>query len=108
MESLARPIISLRYQHYLTLIIFLLVKTRVEKRTGKMTQSRLTFFILALLLLTRSEGRLLISSTTATSSTEESSINDDECTGAGSEECLMRRSMVDHTDYIYTQDISQP
>ena len=41
---------------------------------------------------------------------EESSINDDgSCSGLESaEECLIRRSMADHTDYIYTQDISGP
>lgn len=32
--------------------------------------------------------------------------DDDACKGLKSEECLMRRSMVAHTDYIYTQDIS--
>ncbi|KAJ0096044.1 hypothetical protein Patl1_16604 [Pistacia atlantica] len=66
-----------------------------------------TFFILAFLLLTSSEGRL-ISSTTGKSSSEESSIDDIDCTGPGSEECMMRRSMVDHTDYIYTEDVNQP
>ncbi|KAJ6983904.1 hypothetical protein NC653_026662 [Populus alba x Populus x berolinensis] len=41
---------------------------------------------------------------------EESSSNDDgSCSGLESaEECLIRRSMADHTDYIYTQDISGP
>ncbi|XP_024465109.1 uncharacterized protein LOC112328773 isoform X1 [Populus trichocarpa] len=41
----------------------------------------------------------------------ESSINDEgySCSGSESEEeCLIRRSMADHTDYIYTQDISGP
>ncbi|XP_043708986.1 phytosulfokines-like [Telopea speciosissima] len=29
----------------------------------------------------------------------------DSCDGVGEEECLMRRSLNAHTDYIYTQDI---
>uniref|UniRef100_A0A7N0UMQ3 Phytosulfokine n=1 Tax=Kalanchoe fedtschenkoi TaxID=63787 RepID=A0A7N0UMQ3_KALFE len=32
--------------------------------------------------------------------------DDDECSGLEMEECLKRRSMVAHTDYIYTQDIN--
>ncbi|CAK7326445.1 unnamed protein product [Dovyalis caffra] len=43
------------------------------------------------------------------SSPEESSIYDDgSCSELEIDECLTRRSMVDHTDYIYTQDISGP
>ncbi|KAM1520916.1 hypothetical protein COP1_011267 [Malus domestica] len=41
------------------------------------------------------------------SSLEEGSLDGEaDCKGLNSEECLMRRSMVAHTDYIYTQDIS--
>ncbi|KAK1553302.1 hypothetical protein Q3G72_032451 [Acer saccharum] len=44
-----------------------------------------------------------------TSLSEESSMDiDGGCMGLGSEECLMKRSMVAHTDYIYTQDVSGP
>ncbi|KAI5579646.1 hypothetical protein BDE02_08G102300 [Populus trichocarpa] len=40
---------------------------------------------------------------------EEPSINNDgSCSALESEECLIRRSMVDHTGYIYTQDIRGP
>ncbi|KAF3432028.1 hypothetical protein FNV43_RR26767 [Rhamnella rubrinervis] len=28
------------------------------------------------------------------------------CNGWGSEDCLIRRSMIAHTDYIYTQDVT--
>ncbi|KAF8404848.1 hypothetical protein HHK36_009737 [Tetracentron sinense] len=28
---------------------------------------------------------------------------DESCDGVGEEECLMRRTLVAHTDYIYTQ-----
>jgi hypothetical protein len=42
-------------------------------------------------------------------SQEEPSINNDgSCSALESEECLIRRSMVDHTGYIYTQDIRGP
>lgn len=40
---------------------------------------------------------------------EESDISDDGCcSGLESEECLTRRFMAEHTDYIYTQDITGP
>ncbi|KAL6192954.1 hypothetical protein ACLB2K_034039 [Fragaria x ananassa] len=87
----------------------------------------LSFFVLVLLLLSKVEARpmpatpvlplsdpiLSSSSTSITSSSPASGASlsdiyddDDACKGLKSEECLMRRSMVAHTDYIYTQDIS--
>ncbi|KAJ6891300.1 hypothetical protein NC651_024713 [Populus alba x Populus x berolinensis] len=85
---------------------------------------KLTFLMMVLFLLSSGAKSRSISATTwpestppetssripAGSSPEESSINDDgSCSGLESaEECLIRRSMADHTDYIYTQDISGP
>ncbi|KAK1275733.1 Phytosulfokines 3 [Acorus gramineus] len=34
---------------------------------------------------------------------EEASVKEDVCEGVGEDECLMRRTLVAHTDYIYTQ-----
>ncbi|XP_020255137.1 phytosulfokines isoform X2 [Asparagus officinalis] len=31
-------------------------------------------------------------------------IHDEDCEGVGEEECLMRRTLTAHVDYIYTQD----
>ena len=39
---------------------------------------------------------------------QESSLNDDECKGLDGEECLIRRSLAAHTDYIYTQENVAP
>ncbi|XAR52946.1 hypothetical protein NMG60_11021288 [Bertholletia excelsa] len=33
---------------------------------------------------------------------------DDSCVGVGEEECLMRRTLAAHLDYIYTQKQKQP
>ncbi|KAJ6718647.1 PHYTOSULFOKINES 3 [Salix purpurea] len=80
---------------------------------------KLTFLMMVLCLLFSSAKSRSISAATRSESTpqetfsyipagsspEESSFNDE---GLESEECLVRRSMVDHTDYIYTQDISGP
>ncbi|KAK9934883.1 hypothetical protein M0R45_022012 [Rubus argutus] len=87
----------------------------------------LVFFLLAILLsklearpipaapnLPLSDPNLSPSSIPVTSSSSSSSPkgenlggdDDDTCKGLNSEDCLMRRSMVAHTDYIYTQDIS--
>lgn len=35
-------------------------------------------------------------------------MDDGSCKGIGSEKCLIRRSMLAHTDYIYTQDVKGP
>ncbi|KAJ6899449.1 hypothetical protein NC652_025800 [Populus alba x Populus x berolinensis] len=85
---------------------------------------KLTFLMMVLFLLSSGAKSRSISATTwpestppetsshipAGTSPEESSSNDDgSCSGLESaEECLIRRSMADHTDYIYTQDISGP
>ncbi|KAF9674185.1 hypothetical protein SADUNF_Sadunf10G0101200 [Salix dunnii] len=84
---------------------------------------KLIFLMMVLCLLFSSAKSRSISATTRSESTpqetfsyipagsspEESSFNDEgSCSGLESEECLVRRSMVDHTDYIYTQDISGP
>ncbi|XP_057542661.1 phytosulfokines 3-like isoform X2 [Amaranthus tricolor] len=36
------------------------------------------------------------------------STNQDDCTSMEGEDCLMNKSMIAHTDYIYTQDIKDP
>ncbi|KAK7280239.1 hypothetical protein RJT34_25301 [Clitoria ternatea] len=47
---------------------------------------------------------IMISSKTQHGVLEEESVNVEEsCDGIGGEECLMRRTLVAHTDYIYTQ-----
>ncbi|KAL4638396.1 hypothetical protein ACB092_03G143500 [Castanea dentata] len=67
--------------------------------------------LLVLLLLSSARARPL-SFTTTTSPEDlhipESSMDDGSCKGIGSEECLIRRSMLAHTDYIYTQDVKGP
>ncbi|XP_041014185.1 phytosulfokines 3-like [Juglans microcarpa x Juglans regia] len=86
----------------------------------------ITSFLLVLLLLSSATARPLSTFLTTTwaesdhlhmppspnptlLSPEESGMDtDDGCRGLESEECLIRRSMVAHTDYIYTQDISEP
>ncbi|XP_024465110.1 phytosulfokines 1-like isoform X2 [Populus trichocarpa] len=86
---------------------------------------KLTFLMMVLFLLSSGAKSRSISASTRAESTPpetsshipagsspgESSINDEgySCSGSESEEeCLIRRSMADHTDYIYTQDISGP
>ncbi|KAF8365147.1 hypothetical protein HHK36_032835 [Tetracentron sinense] len=73
------------------------------------------FLILALLILSCTASRPIPTNTTSPESDpqmvpalEESSVDGDECEGLESEECVMRKSMVDHTDYIYTQDVKGP
>ncbi|KAJ4710654.1 phytosulfokines 3-like [Melia azedarach] len=88
-----------------------------------MSKSLSFFFILALFLLSTTECRLIlnttrkqyksadapVSSNPTVSAPEVSiSIDGDDCSGLGSEECLLRKSMVAHTDYIYTQHINGP
>ncbi|KAI4357929.1 hypothetical protein L6164_001845 [Bauhinia variegata] len=79
-----------------------------------------TFFIFSLILLSSAEARSLLNNTSPHSdsqgsispSHEQSLINDDDgedgCKGLGKEECLARKTMLAHTDYIYTQDIHGP
>ncbi|XP_021293424.1 phytosulfokines-like [Herrania umbratica] len=73
------------------------------------------FLILALLLLSTAQSRLLPTSILQQGdepqmpvSSPESSYSDDECNGLGGEECLIRRSLAAHTDYIYTQEKDEP
>ncbi|KAJ4841400.1 hypothetical protein Tsubulata_048491 [Turnera subulata] len=84
--------------------------------------SNVTFFILALLLMsnvvakarpistnTRLESNPQAPFSSTEASREEPGVDDNGCLEAtDSEECLIRRSMVAHTDYIYTQDINGP
>ncbi|XP_022775744.1 phytosulfokines 3-like [Durio zibethinus] len=74
-----------------------------------------SFLILALLLLSTAQTSPL--STTIGQQTDysqipffspESSFIDDECKGLDGEECLIRRSLAAHTDYIYTQENVAP
>ncbi|OMO72200.1 Phytosulfokine [Corchorus olitorius] len=72
------------------------------------------FFILGFLLLSSAQSRLLLSAGDKNSqmpfSSTESSLNDEEmnCKGLDGEECLIKRSLVAHTDYIYTQENAGP
>ncbi|XP_015895296.1 phytosulfokines 3 [Ziziphus jujuba] len=78
---------------------------------------RLNFFILVLLLLSCAETRPIPNTILQESaypnipnalSPEEAIMEDGGCKGLENEECLIRRSMAAHTDYIYTQDITGP
>ncbi|XP_034201552.1 uncharacterized protein LOC117616362 [Prunus dulcis] len=102
---------------------FLICSLKLEMKTMA-NGLNLIFLLGFLLLLSRAEARsmpaasiLPESDPNASSSNipirsspiEEPSLDvddDDACKGLNSEECLIRRSMVAHTDYIYTQDIS--
>ncbi|XVE91711.1 hypothetical protein REPUB_Repub01dG0034500 [Reevesia pubescens] len=68
------------------------------------------FLILALLLLTSTAQTRPISTTIGLpfSSSESSLIDDGECKDLDGEECLIRRSLAAHTDYIYTQENDAP
>ncbi|XVF43326.1 hypothetical protein PTKIN_Ptkin02bG0031800 [Pterospermum kingtungense] len=70
------------------------------------------FLIMALLLLrVTAQSRPLSTphSHTPVSSPESSLIGDDGCKSMdGDEECLIRRSLAAHTDYIYTQENDSP
>ncbi|MBA0648090.1 hypothetical protein Gotur_006842 [Gossypium turneri] len=69
------------------------------------------FLILALLLLSTAQNRPLSTTNRQQaddpqmpfSSPESSFTDDDECKGLNGEECLIKRSLIAHTDYIYTQ-----
>ncbi|XP_031115273.1 phytosulfokines-like [Ipomoea triloba] len=72
-----------------------------------------TFFIVALLLLftLSSASRPLPESREATTlnKTQHEVIEKEEsCKGVGEEECLMRRTLAAHLDYIYTQKENKP
>ncbi|GMI75290.1 phytosulfokine 4 precursor [Hibiscus trionum] len=67
------------------------------------------FLIMAFLLLSAAKTRPLSTSIghqaddSKTPFSPESSFIDDECKGLDGEECLVKRSLAAHTDYIYTQ-----
>ncbi|KAL0847580.1 hypothetical protein Bca101_020826 [Brassica carinata] len=71
-----------------------------------------TIFIMALLLCSTLTYAARLTPTTTTSSYREDSVKETEgdkaeeesCEGIGEEECLIRRTLVAHTDYIYTQN----
>ncbi|XP_057443582.1 phytosulfokines-like [Lotus japonicus] len=82
-----------------------------------------TIFIISVLLLSASEGRSLLSSTSPDSSSERpvssshitASLDQtwlngdgDACKGLDKTQCVVKRTMVAHTDYVYTQDINGP
>ncbi|XP_074572347.1 phytosulfokines-like [Curcuma longa] len=67
------------------------------------------FFVLSLLLLNGSlrqaaEAALEPADDPRRSDERQTEALDEECGGEGEEECLMRRTLVAHTDYIYTQN----
>ncbi|KAG2329494.1 hypothetical protein Bca52824_000674 [Brassica carinata] len=67
---------------------------------------------MALLLCSTLTYAARLTPTTTTSSYREDSVKETEgdkaeeesCEGIGEEECLIRRTLVAHTDYIYTQN----
>ncbi|KAL4362811.1 hypothetical protein GQ457_04G010550 [Hibiscus cannabinus] len=67
------------------------------------------FLIMAFLLLSTAKTRPLSTSIgqqaddSQTPFSPESSVTDDDCNGLDGEECLVKRSLAAHTDYIYTQ-----
>ncbi|CAF2046376.1 hypothetical protein BRARA_I03344 [Brassica rapa] len=71
-----------------------------------------TIFIMALLLCSTLTYAARLTPMTTTSSSREDSVKETEgvkaaeenCKGIGEEECLIRRTLVAHTDYIYTQN----
>ncbi|GMP27676.1 hypothetical protein CsSME_00003559 [Camellia sinensis var. sinensis] len=40
--------------------------------------------------------------------TQQVEMVDESCEGVGEEECLMRRTLAAHVDYIYTQKLNKP
>ncbi|XP_020204509.2 phytosulfokines 1-like [Cajanus cajan] len=82
------------------------------------------FLIVSVLLLTVAEGRSLfniispdsvshkpVSSSHVTVSLEHIGFNNDDggaCKGLDRTECVVKATMVAHTDYVYTQDINGP
>ncbi|VVB05077.1 unnamed protein product [Arabis nemorensis] len=71
-----------------------------------------TIFFMALLLCsTLTYAARLAPTITAASSSQTSvkeiegdKVEEESCNGIGEEECLIRRTLVAHTDYIYTQN----
>ncbi|XP_018437495.1 phytosulfokines 3 [Raphanus sativus] len=71
-----------------------------------------TIFIMALLLCSTLTYAARLTPTTTTFSSREDSVKETEgdkaeeesCEGIEEDECLIRRTLVAHTDYIYTQN----
>ncbi|GMI68759.1 phytosulfokine 4 precursor [Hibiscus trionum] len=66
-----------------------------------------TFFILTLMLVSTlsfaaRSGPALPNQSPAETQAEGSAV-EDSCDGVGEDECLMRRTLAAHVDYIYTQ-----
>ncbi|XVE85668.1 hypothetical protein DITRI_Ditri17bG0109300 [Diplodiscus trichospermus] len=82
-----------------------------------MAKSSIFLILALLLLLSAAQSRPLSTSIRQQADDErqnipfsspESRLNDDECQGVDGEECLIRRSLAAHTDYIYTQENDAP
>ncbi|KAG4984375.1 hypothetical protein AAZX31_10G243100 [Glycine max] len=80
------------------------------KMSSKVTGATLCLAVLFLFLTFTYAGRLGPASSSITSIKTQHGVLEEEkldveetCDGIGEEECLMRRTLVAHTDYIYTQ-----
>ncbi|GJZ50303.1 phytosulfokines 3-like protein [Tanacetum coccineum] len=76
-----------------------------------MPRVTIVFFALVLVLFCNvsTEARhvpVLVDAVTSTitTSTNKDVAQESSCVGVGKEECLMRRTLVGHLDYIYTQE----
>ncbi|XP_014513415.1 phytosulfokines 3 [Vigna radiata var. radiata] len=81
------------------------------KMSSKVTNATLCLAVLFLFLTSTYAGRLGPASSSFTSTKtqnvalEEEKLDVEEsCDGISEEDCLMRRTLVAHTDYIYTQN----
>ncbi|CAH8384339.1 unnamed protein product [Eruca vesicaria subsp. sativa] len=71
-----------------------------------------TIFIMALFLCSALTYAARLTSTTTTAFSREDTVKviegdkaeEESCEGIGEEECLIKRTLVAHTDYIYTQN----
>ncbi|KAJ0753993.1 putative phytosulfokine [Helianthus annuus] len=74
-----------------------------------MSRTIILFFLLALFSMSSSEARLVpalseaVTSTISTA-TQKGAVVEDSCNGIATDECLERRTLVAHLDYIYTND----
>ncbi|PWA80772.1 phytosulfokine [Artemisia annua] len=71
-----------------------------------MSRATTLFIILSLLILSStlsSSARPAPITTAATKTPTEGDEVEEGCDGIGEQECLMRRTLVAHLDYIYTQ-----
>ncbi|KAI3824162.1 hypothetical protein L1987_05611 [Smallanthus sonchifolius] len=69
-----------------------------------MSRATTLFFIISLLLSsTLSSARPEPTATTTTTTPSKDVEVEEGCEGVGEDECLMRRTLVAHLDYIYTQ-----